>query len=107
MEFKPIKNNIGYISASRTGIFSKCKYQFYKSVIEDNKDQYVNGTKDDQEISPQDDESLYFTFGTIVHKALEIFWKNPDKQKRNRGWLIELFRKYYKEYGLTKRRKSV
>ena len=103
MEFKPIKNNIGYISASRTGIFSKCKYQFYKSVIEDNKDQYANGTKDDQEISPQDDESLYFTFGTIVHKALEIFWKNPDKQKRNRGWLIELFRKYYKEYGLTNR----
>lgn len=103
MEFKPAKNNIGYISASRTGTFSKCKLQFYKSVIEDNRDQYANGTKEDQEIAPQEDESLYFTFGTIVHKALEIFWKNPDKQKRNRGFLIELFRKYYKEYGLANR----
>lgn len=74
-----ILNNIPYVSASRIKMFEKCKYQFFKQYIEP----YMNGETVDElkEAEVETEDKLHFTFGTVIHGAIEDFWASKVKKK--------------------------
>jgi hypothetical protein len=88
---KLIDNGVGYISSSREGIYSKCRYAFYDQVIVKGHDQYSEDYEDNMT------DAVYLLFGTAMHKTLELFHKNKCKK---RSELISLFRQSYIDYGV-------
>lgn len=87
-------NGIGYISASREGMYSKCRYQFYDQVIVGKHDQY------DDEYESDMDSPVYLLFGSAIHKTLEVFHKEHYTKKSD---LKKLFRKNYIDFGVDDR----
>lgn len=86
---KPKERYVNYISSSRINQFLKCKKQWYEDVIVAQHDQY-NG---EEEIK----DAIQLSFGSAVHKALELFWNNGCRKKSD---LINLYREQYIEFGV-------
>lgn len=88
-KFSSKGRDIGYISASRTGQYLKCKKQYFEDVVVAQHDQYDG----DEEIK----DAIQLSFGSAVHKALELFWKEGHRKKSE---LINLYRQQYVEFGV-------
>lgn len=81
---------VNYISSSRINQYLKCKYQWYEDVVVAKHDQYDG----EEEIK----DSVQLSFGSAVHKALELFWKENHRKKSE---LIDLYRKQYVAFGVS------
>ena len=96
-----INNDIPYVSASRMKIWDRCKFRFYKEYIENNSASFdesedVDSLDDSVSVS----EEIQFTFGTIVHGAIEDFWKC---EKRNIKSFLECYENRWVNHGLSDR----
>lgn len=92
MKKNKVVNNIGYISASRDALFSKCKFAFWDQVIVNGHDQYSEDYEDDSA------DAIYLLFGKAMHKTLELFHQNKMKKKSE---LIMTFRQQYIDYAVN------
>ena len=83
------KRDIPFVSSSILNSFVGCKYRYWHEFI---KNDGYNHYREDT-----DDESIYLTFGTIVHGSIENFWK----VKRTKKNLINEYEKLLVENGFT------
>ena len=77
------KRDIPFVSSSILNSFVGCKYRYWHEFI---KNDGYNHYREDT-----DDESIYLTFGTIVHGSIENFWK----VKRTKKNLINEYEKLF------------
>lgn len=102
-----IVNDIPYVSASRIKMWEKCKHQFYLAYILPHLNTETELIVDEIEKPIGVEDVIHFTFGTIVHGAIEDFWSGKGRKLKDllahyEEWFTKmaLADKWYYELGI-------